>query len=162
MDNKCFKWAVTAALHHEKIKSHLEHLSNIRKYVDNYDWSGLKFPVAINKVGEFKQNNYISINILGVEEKIYIWRKTKHNDRRNVVNLLLIADGEHRHYTMIKSLSRLLRSSNSKHEHKQHFCLNCLQGFHSEKSRDNHFEYCKDNETVRIKIPKRGSLPEVS
>ena len=125
---------MTAALHHEKIKSHLEHLSNIRKYVDNYDWSGLKFPVAFNKVGEFKKNNYISIEILGVEEKIYIWRKTKHNDRRNVVNLLLIADGEHRHYTVIKSLSRLLRSSNSKHEHKQHFCLNRLQGFHSEKS----------------------------
>ena len=40
------------------------------------------------------------------------------------------------HYTAIKSLSRLLGNSNSKHGHKQHFCLNCLQGFHSKESRD--------------------------
>ena len=60
--------------------------------------------------------------------------------------------------TAIKSLSRLHGSSNSKHGYEQHFCLNCLQGFHSEESRDNHFEYCKDNEAVRIKMPKEGSF----
>ena len=38
------------------------------------------------------------------------------------------------------------------------FCMNCLQGFQSEISRDKHFEYCKDNETVRIEMPKEGSL----
>ena len=65
-----------------------------------------------------------------------------------------------RHYTAIKSLSRLLGDSNSKRGHKQHFCLNCLQGFHSEESRDNHFEYCKENEAVRIEMPKEGSFVE--
>ena len=55
-------------------------------------------------------------------------------------------------------MSRLLGSSNSKDGHQQHFCLNCLQGFHSEKSRDNDFEYCKDNEVVRIQMPKEGSF----
>ena len=59
---------------------------------------------------------------------------------------------------MIKSLTRLLASSNSNHKYKQHFCMNCLQGFHSEESRDNHFKYCKVNETVRIEMPKRGSF----
>ena len=61
---------------------------------------------------------------------------------------------------MIKSLIRLLGSSNSKHKRKQHFCLNCLQGFHSETSRDKHFEYCKDNEAVRIEMPTEGSFVE--
>ena len=61
-------------------------------------------------------------------------------------------------YIAIKSLSRLLGDSNSKHGHKQHFCLNCLQGFHSEESRDNYFEYCKDNEAVRIEMPKEGTF----
>ena len=69
---------------------------------------------------------------------------------------MLIVNGEKRHYTAIKSLSRLLGDSNSKHGHKQHFCLNCLQGFYSEENRDNHFEYCKDNEAVRIEMPKEG------
>ena len=70
-----------------------------------------------------------------------------------------VVDGKKKH-TAIKSLSRLLGDSNSKHGHKQHIYLNCLQGFHSEKSRDNHFEYCKDNEAVRIKMPKEGSFVE--
>ena len=73
---------------------------------------------------------------------------------------MLIVDGEKRHYTAIKSLSRLLGNSNSKHGHKQHFCLNCLQGFHSETSRDKHFEYCKDNKAVRIEMPEKGSFLE--
>ena len=38
------------------------------------------------------------------------------------------------------------------------FCMNCLQSFPTETSRDKHFEYFKDNETVRIKMPEEGSL----
>ena len=141
-DEECFKWAVTASLHHKEIKSHPEHISNIVGYANNYNWSRLEFPMAINKMKEFKSSNNVSINVLGVRgRKFHILRKSKFNE--NVVNLLLVVDGEKRHYTMIKSLSRLLEDSNSKHWRKQHFCLNCLQGFHSEESRDNHFEYCR-------------------
>ena len=73
---------------------------------------------------------------------------------------MLITDGEKRHYTAIKSLSRLLGNSNSKHGHKQHFCLNCLQGFSLEESKDKHFEYCKDSEAVRIEMNEEGSFVE--
>ena len=71
---------------------------------------------------------------------------------------MLIVDGEKRHYTVIKSWSRLLGSSNSKDGHQQYFCIKCTQGFHSEESRDKHFKYCKDNEAVRIEMPKEGSF----
>ena len=54
----------------------------------------------------------------------------------------------------VKSLSRLLRSSNSKHKAKQHFCMNCLQGFSQEKTRDDHYVYCSNNEGVRVEMPK--------
>ena len=59
---------------------------------------------------------------------------------------------------VIKSLCRLLLSRNSRHGHKHHFCMNCLQGFQYEESKDKHFEYCTDNETVRICMSKEGSL----
>ena len=36
--------------------------------------------------------------------------------------------------------------------------MNCLQGLPTEISRDKHFEYCKDNETVRIEMPEKGSF----
>ena len=54
--------------------------------------------------------------MLGVERKeVYILRRSKYESGKKVVNLLLIADREQRHYMAIKSLSRLLKSSNTKH-----------------------------------------------
>ena len=35
--------------------------------------------------------------------------------------------------------------------------MNCLQGFTQELSRDQHQAYCKDNESVRVEMPKQGS-----
>ena len=98
--------------------------------------------------------------MLGVEgKKVHILRRrSKYESGKKVVNLLLIAEREQRYYMAIKSLSRLLISNNTKHKHKQHVCLNCLQGFPTKISRDNHFKYCKDNKTVRIEMPKEGSL----
>ena len=68
------------------------------------------------------------------------------------MNLLLVCDGDKSHYTAVKSLSRLLRSSNSEHKAKQHFCMNCLQGFSQEKARDDHYVYYLNNETVRVEM----------
>ena len=90
--------------------------------------------------------------IEGGKEKLYILRKVKFNGQR-LANLLLIDQEGKKHYSMIKNLRQLLGSSN---EHRQHFCLNCLQGFHSEASRDKHYEYCIDNEAVRIDMPEEN------
>ena len=65
----------------------------------------------------------------------------------------MISEDGINHYTAIKSLSRLLRSSNTKHKCKQYFCTNCLQGFLLEASQDKHRVYCEDNETVRVEMP---------
>ena len=51
--------------------------------------------MAIKEIGEFEKYNDISVNVVGIEEKeIYICRKSKYGDRKNVVNLFLIADGD--------------------------------------------------------------------
>ena len=55
------------------------------------------------------------------EKKIYILRGKKYDYRKKVAKLLLIYDGEQRHYTAIKSLYRLLVFGNSKQKCKQHF-----------------------------------------
>ena len=74
--------------------------------------------------------------------------------------LFMVSEDGKRHYTVIKSLSRLLGSKNSKHHGKQYFCANCLQGFKLELSRDRHQVYCEDNETVRVEMPRKGSTVE--
>ena len=60
-----------------------------------------------------------------------------------------------KHYVAIKSLSRLLTKKNTKHKGTQHHCMNCLHGFPSEVSRDEHERYCRNNEAVSIEMPTR-------
>ena len=72
----------------------------------------------------------------------------------------MVSEDGIRHYTAIKSLSRLLASKNSNTKRKQHFFMNCLQGFTQEFSRDQHQVYCEDNESVRVEMPKQGSTVE--
>ena len=82
-----------------------------------------------------------------------------------VVNLMLITgensfpyeEGKYNrsHYIAVKSLSRLLAKKNIKHEAAQHHCTNCLHGFPSKISRDNHERYCRNNKAIRIEMPMR-------
>ena len=156
-DEECFKWSVIAA---EKVgMKDPQRVSNLRTFTDNYDWSGLEFPVSIKDIEKFETRNNISVNVLAVEGRdIYIHRKGRRMGRE--INLLMVSEDGINHYTVIKSLSRLLKSRNTKHKCKQHFCMNCLQGVTQESSRDQHQVYCEDNESVRAEMPKQGSTVE--
>ena len=46
-DEECFKWSVIAA-ENAGMKDP-QCVSNLRKFMDNYDWSGLEFPVSIKR-----------------------------------------------------------------------------------------------------------------
>ena len=113
-DEKCFKWSVIAV---EKVgMKDPQRVSNLRKFMDNYYWSGLEFPVSIKDIGKFETRNNISVNILAVENRdIYIHRKGRRMMGREI-NLLMVSEDGINHYTAIKSLSRLLKSSNTKHK----------------------------------------------
>ena len=156
-DEECFKWSVIAV---EKVgMKDPQRVSNLRKFKDNYFWSGLEFPVSIKDIGKFETRNNISVNVLAVEGRdIYIHRKGRRVGRE--INLLMVSEDGIWHYTAVKSLSRLLSSKNSNTKRKQHFCMKCLQGFTQELSRDQHQAYCEDNESVRVEMPKQDSTVE--
>ena len=155
-DKECFKWSVIAA-ENARMKDP-QRVSNLRKFMDNYDWSELEFPVSIKDIGKFETRNNISVNVLAVDGRdIYIHRKGRRMGQE--INLLMVSKDGIRHYTAIKSLSRLLSSKNSNTKRKQHFCMNCLQGF-MQSNRDQHQVYCEDNESVRVEMPKQGSTIE--
>ena len=75
--------------------------------------------------------------------------------RSKMVNLLLITDGEMRHYTAIKSLLRLLSKENANSKQAYHYCPNCLQAFRTEKSRDTHYANCINHDFVKVEMPHR-------
>ena len=158
---ECFKWAVIAAMKWREIGDHPERISKLRRYEDDFDWSKVKFPASFRDIKRFESRNEITINILAFErKKVYICRKGKEYDR--VANLMLITDRNNKHYVAIKSLRRLLSMQNNKHKESQHFCINCLQGFAEKKSRDEHLIYCRNNEAVRIEMPKRNPIVHYS
>ena len=87
-DEECFKWAVITV---ENVGMKNVHcVLNLRKFINNYDWSGLKFPVAIKDISIFEMNNDILVNVLSVEDKdVYACRKGQRHQQE--INLMLIS-----------------------------------------------------------------------
>ena len=82
-DEECFKWAVITALEWTDIKPHPERVSNLRKFVDNYDWSGLEFPVSIKDIGVFETKNNVLVNVLAVEGREFTFIERPADGSRN-------------------------------------------------------------------------------
>ena len=73
------------------------------------------------------------------------------------MNLLLIAEDEKRHYVLIKDFNRFMYNK-TKHQHRKHFCMYCLQCFSSEEVLNNHKTNCiVINGKQAIKMPEKGN-----
>ena len=145
----------------EEIGRDPQRISKFKRFESNFDWTGIGFPGSFRDIKKFESRNQISVNILAEENKqIYICRKGGNDER--IANLMLITEGNRKHYVAIKSFSRLLSSKNNKHNGAQYFCMNCLQGYSNESSRDEHFRYCANNEAVRIEMSHRKPIVEYS
>jgi hypothetical protein len=48
-DNKCFMWSILAALHPASRDS--ERLNHYQQYKDKLDFTGIEFPVTVDKIG---------------------------------------------------------------------------------------------------------------
>ena len=66
-DEECFKWSIIAAECFKEIKWNPERITNLKRFERHYDWSGLEFPIAINKIGIFERKNDVSITILALK-----------------------------------------------------------------------------------------------
>ena len=43
-DNKCFQYAITLALNHDKIDRNPQRISKIKPFIENYKWKDIDFP----------------------------------------------------------------------------------------------------------------------
>ena len=160
-DQECFKWAIITASRWEEIDKDPQRISKLKRFKADFYWSGIGFPVSVKDIKKFELKNQVSINLLAIEDRqIYICRKGGNYER--VINLMIISESNREHYVAIKSLSRLLSSQNTKHKGKEYFCMNCLQVFKEEASRNEHICYCKDKESVWIEMPHKKPIVEYS
>ena len=87
-DLECSKWAVIAAMRWEEIGKNPEQIAKLKRFENDFDWTGVGFPVSFRTIKRFESQNQISMNVLAVEDRqIYICRKGGDYDR--VVNLML-------------------------------------------------------------------------
>ena len=77
-DLECFKWAVIAAMRWEEIDRDHQRISKLRRYEDNFDWDGIKFPASFRDIRKFESRNEITINIR--KKEVYVCRKGKEYD----------------------------------------------------------------------------------
>ena len=82
----------------------------------------------------------INVNIFGYENKVFsLYVSKKLNEQ--VLNVLLISNGEDSHYVFIKDFIRLMFSEvKTKNQHKKHFCVSCLQNFTTKEILNSHRE----------------------
>ena len=96
-DNKCFQYSITVALNHQNIENHPERISNIKPFINKYNWKGIESPAGIKDWKKFEENNKdVFINILYVPpntKTINLAHKSKYNrKRKNLVVLLMITN----------------------------------------------------------------------
>ena len=150
-DNKCFMWSVLAVLHKVPLHSHPERLHHYQQFQNELDFSGIEFPVTIDKIGRFEKQNNISVNVFGFENVLLPLYITKEHFNTHV-NLLLYSQGTIRHYCLIKDLNKLLYDQNRK-KARMYYCRYCLHGFIREDLLQDHEPNCSQHGPQRIELP---------
>ncbi|VDI42200.1 Hypothetical predicted protein [Mytilus galloprovincialis] len=68
-DDRCFQWAVLAALHHEEVdQKNPNRVAQYKKWVDELKFEGIDFPVSLGAIDKFeRQNPAINVNVFGFD-----------------------------------------------------------------------------------------------
>ena len=151
-----------ATLNHKQIKSHSERISNLKPFINQYDWKKIDFPS--NPPEDWKRfelnNKTIALNILFVvcnTENVRLAYNSKYNFKReNQLILLMITDGQKWHYLTVKSLSELLRGITSDHNG-NFYCLNCFHSYSIKNKLNKHEKVCNDQDYCYVEIPNEDN-----
>src|SRR5688572_4775043 len=118
-DDKCFLYCMLAVTHPVGLNNHPNRVSKYVPYLDELNTEGLNFPIEIGQIPIFETNNPdFSVNVLCTnsdEEHTFVpLYASQHRNRKHTVNLLLLSEGERRHYILVRNLSRLLCGRNTR------------------------------------------------
>ena len=106
VDHKCFQYAAPVALNYEEVKWNREKFSNIKSFINKYNWKGINYPSKIDDSKTFeKHNSTIALNILYIKENEILPAYTsKHTSTHEKKIILMIPseEKEGRHYLAVK------------------------------------------------------------
>ena len=159
-DHKYFQYAVTLALNLDKINSHSERISQIKPFIEQYNWKEIDFP-ATSK--DWKNSNQIMklhlifCMYLKILKKIQVAYKSKHNlTRGKQVILLMISNGENWHYLAVKSLNGLLKGITS-NDKEDFYCLNCFCAYSTRNRLEEHKKICENHNYCNVEMSNENN-----
>ena len=83
-DNSCFQYAIIVALNYQNSENHSERISNIKSFINKYNWKDIYFPEHSRDPKKFKQEDWEKL-------KKIIWKLTGKSSNKIISQLLLIA-----------------------------------------------------------------------
>ena len=125
-DLKCFMWCHIRLIN--PTNNHPERINKQDKKKHNYELNENRFNLNVNDF--WYENKFYPL---------YISKKSN----TQVLNVLLITNEKKSNYVFIKDFDKLMYSkAKTKTEHKNYFCMACLQNFIIEKILNNHKKSC--------------------
>ena len=154
---KCFIYSVLAALHPVDHKQRPSRTCHYSRYLNELNTDGLSFPLPVKDVPKFeKQNSDIAVSIVTYEDRelipLYV---SPHRKRKHTIHLLLLSNETTHHYTLVKSLSRLV-AGRTKYDGKTYVCPYCFHCFRYQDVLDNHILDCSTHSPQTVTYPKEG------
>ena len=124
-DNECFRWCHIRHLNpQEKDAQRIKKTD--RKMVQELNYQGAEFPVSIKDYNKIEVQNSINVNVFGYEDKQFYPIFVSKGSNEKVLNLLLVTEGEKKHYVLIKDFTSLMYNK-TKYRERKYFCMHCLQ-----------------------------------
>lgn len=189
-DERCFDYCLIASRIYDMINSKdknavYNYSKNIYPNSDDKNKcvieipKNIKYPITTDNIQSYEELNNMQINVFELDPKFnphyidendddddidirnyinIVYKSNQH--KKEVVNLLLLSDGDKSHYVLIRSLSRLFASKKSNRT--KYFCPNCItKSFLSCELLEKHVMNCANySESERKECDIVCKLPE--
>jgi len=163
IDNKCVEYCLIAFRYQNQIKSKDTSNPNIYKKYFQFIKSpeNQKYPINIEEdMPKYEELNDIKIVVYRIKNEQFLlhFKSNYKSKEKEILNLLLVEDGDKNHLCLIKNISRLTNHLNTTNtNNKTYYCENC-NNFSSCRleALEKHLTICEKNEQSFIKLPTKG------
>lgn len=175
-DEKCFQWAILAALHYDEVHKRDRNKAAIaaryKEWEKTLNFDCIDAPTPLNQIEKFMEHNQsIAVNIYfydSEKRRVSPLLLSKRSNNYQHINLLYLRKRVRRnksnedveeedcfdtHYCWIKNLSAIVRPQLTKHHSKIFLCYRCLNSFKTEEKLTEHKKLCTDKNDCAIEMP---------
>ena len=130
-----------------------------KEIAKSLDYSNIKFPIKEKDYPLIEKKNNTNLNVFYYNNnKTYPLYISKENNDQ-ILNVLLISNEEKPRYVFIKGFNRMMYSQTStKKQHKEFYCIHCLQNFTTQEILNRHKEKCININGAKKPIYQTGTI----